>query len=116
MGKTLLVARLAARDIRRHKAQAILLLLAITAATTTLVLGLALNGVTNHPYQQTRAATKGPDLVVSYGLNLGCQGRVPCPVGAAQVQADTKMLLHLSGSPRTPGPTRSPRRSCGPAA
>ena len=38
MGKIVLVARLAARDVRRHKAQAVLLLLSITAATTTLVL------------------------------------------------------------------------------
>ncbi len=36
MGKILLVRRLAARDLRRHKAQAVLLLLAITAATTGL--------------------------------------------------------------------------------
>ena len=40
-----------------------LLLLAITAATTTLTLGLALHGVTSQPYQQTRAATAGPDVV-----------------------------------------------------
>lgn len=46
MGQTLLVIRLAARDIRRHKAQAVLLLLAITAATAVLALGLALQGVT----------------------------------------------------------------------
>ena len=70
MGKIVLVARLAARDVRRHQAQAVLLLLAITAATTTLVLGLALNGVTSHPYQQTRASTNGPDLVAGYGVNL----------------------------------------------
>jgi putative ABC transport system permease protein len=63
MGKILLVCRLAARDLRRHKAQAVLLLLAITAATTVLALGLALQGVTNQPYQQTRAATNGPDVV-----------------------------------------------------
>src|SRR5579859_749940 len=65
MGKFLLVRRLAARDLRRHKAQAALLFLAITAATTVLALGLALSGVTSQPYQQTRAATKGPDVVAS---------------------------------------------------
>ncbi len=116
MGKIVLVARLAARDIRRHKAQAVLLLLAITAATTTLVLGLALNGVTSHPYQQTRAATNGPDLVAQYGLNLGANGPGSGEVSAAQVQADTRTLTHLSGSPGTPGPTRSLRWSCRPAA
>ena len=63
MGRILLVCRLATRDLRRHPAQAALLLLAITAATTTLTLGLALHGVTSRPYQQTRAATNGPDVV-----------------------------------------------------
>jgi ABC-type lipoprotein release transport system permease subunit len=111
MGKIVLVARLAARDIRRHQAQALLLLLAITAATTTLVLGLALNGVTNHPYQQTRALTTGPDLVAGYGVNLGPTSGVnldptqgPPPVSAAQLQADTNRLTHLSGVTEYSGP------------
>lgn len=63
MGKLVLTGRLAARDIRRHPARAVLLLLAVMSATTVLTLGLALHGVTSHPYQQTRAATKGPDVV-----------------------------------------------------
>ena len=63
MGRVLLVGRLAARDLRHHPAQAVLLLLAITAATAMLTLGLALHGVTSQPYQQTRAATNGPDVV-----------------------------------------------------
>ena len=63
MGRLLLVCRLATRDLRHHPAQAALLLLAITAAATTLTLGLALHGVTSRPYQQTRAATSGPDVV-----------------------------------------------------
>ena len=66
MSRIRLVARLAARDLRQRPAQALLLLLAITAATTTLTLGLALNGVTSHPYQQTRAATNGPDVVAQF--------------------------------------------------
>jgi ABC-type lipoprotein release transport system permease subunit len=104
MGKIVLVARLAGRDIRRHKAQAVLLLLAITAATTTLVLGLALSGVTSHPYQQTRAATNGPDLVAGYGVNLNAPGSGPGAVSAAQVQADTRALTHLSGVTEYSGP------------
>jgi putative ABC transport system permease protein len=63
MGKTLIIIRLAGRDIRRHRAQAVLLVLALTAATTVLALGLALQGVTSQPYQQTRAQTQGPDVV-----------------------------------------------------
>jgi putative ABC transport system permease protein len=69
MGRVFLVYRLAAADVRRHPLEAGLLVLAITAATATLTLGLALHGVTNSPYQRTRAATAGPDVVASV-LNL----------------------------------------------
>jgi putative ABC transport system permease protein len=65
MGRILLVCRLAARDLRRRPAEAVLLLLAMTAATVTLTLGLALQGVTGQPYQSTRSATAGPDVVAS---------------------------------------------------
>ena len=65
MGRVLLVCRLAARDLRRRPAEAALLLLAITAATMTLTLGLGLREVTSKPYQSTRAATAGPDVVAS---------------------------------------------------
>ena len=63
MGKAVLVGRLVARDLRHRPARAVLLLLAVTAATAVLTLGLALHGVTSHPYAQTRAATSGPDVV-----------------------------------------------------
>jgi hypothetical protein len=65
MGRAFLVARLAGADARRHPVEAALLGLAITAATATLALGLALRGVTNDPYQRTRAATAGPDAVAA---------------------------------------------------
>jgi putative ABC transport system permease protein len=64
VGKLILVFRLAARDVRRHVAQAALLLLAIAMAAATLTMALAMNGVTSkRPYAATRAATKGPDVV-----------------------------------------------------
>ena len=63
-GTASLVVRLAARDVRRHAAQAALLVVAIAAAAATLTMGLAMNGVTSQrPYAATRAATKGPDVV-----------------------------------------------------
>ena len=65
MGRILLVRRLATRDLRHRPAQAVLLLLVITAAMATLTLGLILHGVTSKPYGQTRAATAGPDVVAS---------------------------------------------------
>jgi putative ABC transport system permease protein len=65
MGRLLLICRLAARDLRHRPVQAVLLLLAITAATATLTLGLALNGVTSNPYLRTKAATNGPDITAT---------------------------------------------------
>jgi putative ABC transport system permease protein len=65
MGRILLVCRLAARDLRRRLTEAALLVLAITAATTTLTLGLVLHGVTDQPYHTTREATSGPDVIAS---------------------------------------------------
>ncbi|GAA5186957.1 hypothetical protein GCM10023322_34240 [Rugosimonospora acidiphila] len=62
-GRLLLVCRLLVRDLRRRPTEIILLLLAISAATGTLTLGLALSGVADRPYQQTRATTAGPDVV-----------------------------------------------------
>src|SRR5947207_543442 len=63
MGRLRLILRLALRDLRRRRTEAALLFVAITAATTTLALGLALHGVTAAPYQATRDATTGPDVV-----------------------------------------------------
>ena len=63
MGRILLVVRLALRDLRRRRTEAALLLLAILAATTTLTLGLVVHDAASDPYQSTRAATKGPDVV-----------------------------------------------------
>lgn len=67
MGPTVLVARLALADLRRHKIQAAMLLLAVTVATATLTLGLSLRGVSDTLYEQTRAATAGPDIVALSG-------------------------------------------------
>jgi ABC-type lipoprotein release transport system permease subunit len=103
MGRVLLVGRLAARDVRRRPAQAVLLLLAIAAATTTLTLALALHGVTSHPYEQTRAATNGPDLVAqlsSAAVRHGPGSENPGPQILAQVNA----LLHASGVTGHSGP------------
>jgi putative ABC transport system permease protein len=97
VSKLLLICRLAMRDIRRRPAQAALLLLAITAASATLTMALALHGVTRNPYAQTRAATKGPDVVAM----LGAGG------------------LTLSPGPKggpTGGPKGGPLTSAGPGA
>ncbi|GAA3515331.1 putative ABC transport system permease protein [Streptosporangium album] len=68
MGSIVLVVRLVLADVRRHKVQAAMLLLAVTVATATLALGLSLRGVSDALYEQTRAATAGPDVVALSGV------------------------------------------------
>src|SRR5512132_4397282 len=65
MGRILLVGRLAVRDLRRRRLEAALLLLAIMAATTTLTLALVQRDAASDPYQSTREATNGPEVVAS---------------------------------------------------
>ncbi|MFG6191731.1 FtsX-like permease family protein [Nonomuraea sp. JJY05] len=67
MGHIVLVVRLVLADVRRHRVQAAMLLLAVTASTATLALGLSLPGVSDALYEQTRAATAGPDVVALSG-------------------------------------------------
>ena len=67
MGYAVLVVRLVLTDVRRHKAHAAMLVLAVTAAVATLALGLSLNGASESLYRQTRAATGGPDVVALSG-------------------------------------------------
>ena len=103
MGRILLVGRLAMRDLRRRRTEAALLLLAIMAATTTLTLGLVLRDAASDPYQSTREATNGPDVVASVrqpaelsGLEklAGAPGVIdhggPYPVIPAKLQASDR--------------------------
>ncbi|MFC0504778.1 ABC transporter permease [Micromonospora costi] len=66
-GRLLLVCRLLVRDLRRRRIETVLLLIAISAATGTLTLGLALDNALDGPYERTRAATAGPDVVAMPG-------------------------------------------------
>jgi len=82
MGKIRLVGRLVVRDLRRRPGPALLLVVAITAATATLTLGLVLNGVTGQPYLRTKAATNGPDVVASVLPQLNQTQLAPLPASA----------------------------------
>src|SRR5579875_2648342 len=97
MAKLLFITRLAARDLRHRPAETVLLLVAIVAATATLTLGLVLHGVTSSPYQQTRAATAGPDVVAKAWPPAG---RVP----AGRVPAGLTALAHRPGVTSSAGP------------
>jgi ABC-type lipoprotein release transport system permease subunit len=100
MGRILLAGRLAVRDLRRRRIETALLLLAIMAATTTLTLGLVLHEAASDPYQRTREATNGPDVVASVGQPAELSGLEamagapgvtdhsgPYPVTPAELQA-----------------------------
>ncbi|GAA2735545.1 FtsX-like permease family protein [Actinocorallia aurantiaca] len=100
MGRILLIGRLAVRDLRRRPVEAALLLLAIMAATTTLTLGLVLRDAADDPYQSTREATSGPDVVAVADRPAGLSGLEelagapgvidhsgPYPVAPAKLQA-----------------------------
>jgi ABC-type lipoprotein release transport system permease subunit len=103
MGKIRLIGRLAGRDLRYRPGPAVLLVLAITAATATLALGLVLHGVTNQPYLQTRAATKGPDVVAQLSrVTAGPHGRGRSDM--ALVTAQVKTLTHEPGVTGYSGP------------
>ena len=95
MGRLLLVCRLAGRDLRRRPAEAALLLLAIVAATTTLTLGLVLHGVTDEPYQSTRNATAGPDVVASVSADPA--GGQPADLAGLEGLANARGVVGHSG-------------------
>jgi putative ABC transport system permease protein len=122
MGKIRLIGRLVGRDLRRRPGPAVLLVLAITAATATLTLGLVLRGVTDQPYQQTRAATNGPDVVAQiagfgpvrtgpghgptrrHGLSTSTSAPAFAPVTRAQIAAEASTLIDAPGVTRSSGP------------
>jgi ABC-type lipoprotein release transport system permease subunit len=95
VGRILLVLRVAARDLRRRPTEAALLLLAITAATTVLTLGLVLNDVASDPYQRTREATEGPDVVAGVSADL-VAGR-PADLASLEALTDAPGVAGYSG-------------------
>jgi putative ABC transport system permease protein len=98
-GRILLVSRLAARDLRRRPVEAVMVFLVIAAAATTLTVALALSGVTSKPYQQTRLATAGPDVVAIEGGGFG-----PAQLSSAQLAATVASLTTAPGVTGHSGP------------
>jgi putative ABC transport system permease protein len=98
MGRIRLVLRLAARNVRRRPAEAALLVLAIMAATTVLTLGLALHGVTDDPYERTREATAGADVVASIGpLDVAPGRAMPVDLARLETLIDAPGVVDHSG-------------------
>ncbi|MEU7240560.1 FtsX-like permease family protein [Streptomyces sparsogenes] len=65
MGHLLLMWRLVLQDMRRHPGEAVMFLLAVTVATSSLTLGLATSDAVATGYAKTRAATAGPDVMAT---------------------------------------------------
>ncbi len=97
MSRLVLIARLASRDLARRPAEALLLLLAITTATATLSLGLVLHGSADDPYQKTREATAGPDVVASVGPPIGDPSGLPANRGALVALTQEEQVAAHSG-------------------
>jgi hypothetical protein len=99
-----LILRLAVRDLRRRPVEAMLALLVLATATTTLTIGLALHGVTDHPYEQTKAATAGPDVIAAVLQENGG------PADRATVDASPARPAspHIATPPRCATPRSSP--------
>ncbi len=96
MGKILLLWRLAVKDLRHNAFEAGLLMLAVAAAATTLMLGLSLHGVASAPYTRTRVATNGPDIVASV-FPGGPNPLGPNQIGELQSLEHAKGVVALSG-------------------
>jgi ABC-type antimicrobial peptide transport system permease subunit len=103
-GRALLLFRLARQDIRHHVAQAVLLIVAIAAATAVLSLAFALNGVNSamngvnsNPYQQTKAATKGPDVVAQSASSAFTNATSPTDLAALVALNHAKGVGAYSG-------------------
>ena len=99
-GQVVLVSRLAARDLRRRPVEALMVLLVIAAAATTLTVAFALSGVTNKPYQQTRLAAAGPDVIAIEGGGPGSAQ----PMSSAQLAAAVASLTKAPGVIAHSGP------------
>ena len=104
MGKAFLFGRLAAKDLRRHLSEGVLLFLVITAAAATLTLGLVLHGETVNPYNVTRSAAKGPDVVANLAPALTNTGTISAnanPPDLTSVERAPGVIGHSGPYPMT---------------
>jgi putative ABC transport system permease protein len=104
MGKAFLFGRLAAKDLRRHLSEGVLLFVVIAAAAATLTLGLVLHGETSNPYNTTRAATTGPDAVANLSPTVSNNGSVSAdanPADLAAVERAPGVVGHSGPYPMT---------------
>lgn len=103
MSRVLLICRFVVGGLRRRPVEAVLTIVAIAAAATTLTLASALHSVsTNQSYATTRAATAGPDAVatnVSRAELPGylAQARAPSVIGHSGPYPVASVVLRAHG-------------------
>jgi len=93
-----LIFRLAVRDLQRRPGQTVMLVVIMVAATAALTLGLVLRGTTAHPYQTTRQATAGPDVLATDFPSGGG------PAAGRAALGHTAPLAHSAGVTGHSGP------------
>jgi putative ABC transport system permease protein len=93
MGSLGLLVRLAGRNLRRRPSQALLLLVTLTLATTTLGLALAVYGSADAPWNRVWRATHG------FHVQVVAFGQADEPADAAEVAALRRRALELASAP-----------------
>ena len=63
--RLLLLWRMAARDIVHHRTESLLILSLLATSATALTVAFALSNVADRPYEQTKVATAGPDVIAN---------------------------------------------------
>ncbi|MGN9910068.1 hypothetical protein ACTMTJ_21195 [Phytohabitans sp. LJ34] len=109
-GRLLLVCRLLVRDLRRRRTETVLLLTAIAAATATLTLGLTLDEIANRPYQQTPAASAGPDVIVTPLTTSAAAWSGSTGATSPHWRAGSRVRTRSTSSSRTPAASAESRR------
>ncbi|RKN45597.1 ABC transporter permease [Streptomyces hoynatensis] len=101
MGHLLLTWRLLLHDLRRRPGETLVFLLAVTVATGSLTLGLAVGDAVTTAYTKTREATAGPDLtaITTADDPSGLAERLAHAPGVEEVTGpvlafDTTVLAH----------------------
>ena len=95
MGRSLLLWRLVAGDVKHRWAQSLLLVVMVVTTSSTLALALTLHHASQNPFARTRAATHGPDFVAENG---------PAPGSGRPSPSQFAPLLHVHGEAATAGP------------
>lgn len=103
-GRLLLVWRLAARDVARHRVESLLAFFVLATSAAALTVAFALSGVANRPYEQTRAATAGPDVIADVFSDVPGSGASTSTSSSAGTATALAAVIHAPGVRAHSGP------------